>query len=63
MLWGMILLSIAGTVLVLFLPGWKAPRFAGTMGGAILEMILGTLFGGIYLMIYRGARHVQGKHD
>jgi len=63
MLWGMILSSIAGTVLVLFLPRWKAPCFAGTPGGAILGMILGTLFSGIYLMIYRGARHMQGKYD
>ena len=63
MLREMILLSIAGTVLVLFLPGWKALWLVCTMSGAIIRMIPGTLFSGIYLMFYRGARHMQGKHD
>lgn len=33
------------------------------IAGAVIGLILGAFGSGLYLMIYRGARHLKGKHD
>ena len=39
------------------------PWFALPITGAVIGLILGASGSGLYLMIYRGARHLTGKHD
>ena len=36
--------------------------FGALLGGAI-GMVVGVFTSGIFLMIYRGVRHLKGKHD
>jgi hypothetical protein len=42
-------------------------RLVGTLVGGLglgfVGVVLGLFGSGIYLMIYRGARHLKGKHD
>lgn len=35
----------------------------GLVGGLVLGLLAGVLVSGIAIMIYRGVRHAQGKHD
>ena len=44
-------------------PAWDLPWLGGAAIGAVAGLILGTFGSGIFLMIYRGIRHLQGKHD
>jgi hypothetical protein len=38
-------------------------RLAGLLVGAVGGLIAGLFISGIGLMIYRGVRHMRGKHD
>lgn len=38
-------------------------RLAGALVGAFAGLVLGLLGSGMVLMIYRGVRHIQGRHD
>ena len=62
-LWSIVIFTLLGTILVLLIPDWKAPWFDGAIAGAITGLLAGFFVSGIYLMIFRGARHIQGKHD
>jgi hypothetical protein len=44
-------------------PSWKLPAYGGAIIGAILGLVFGLFASGIFLMIYRAVRHLQGKHD
>lgn len=46
-----------------WLSGGEVPMLVGVIIGLILGAVLGVLTSGIYLMIYRAARHLRGKHD
>jgi uncharacterized membrane protein YvbJ len=41
----------------------SSERLMGALAGAFVGMILGLFGSGIYLMIYRAARHIKGQHD
>ncbi len=62
-LWSILISSVLGGILVPLVPGWSAPWYGGVFAGAIIGLLAGFFASGIYLMIYRGARHLQGKHD
>jgi hypothetical protein len=59
-------LTPIGAVAGFFLadPGyhWVA-ALGGGLGLGFLGVVLGAFGSGIYLMIYRAARHLKGKHD
>jgi hypothetical protein len=38
-------------------------RILGSMIGLIAGLMIGLLGSGLFLMIYRGVRHIRGKHD
>lgn len=39
------------------------PPIAGALVGGFVGMVLGLLCSGIFLMVYRGIRHIRGRHD
>lgn len=58
-----ILVSIAvGAVIGLFVIDPRA-RLIGAAAGAFIGMIVGLFGSGLFLMVYRGIRHLRGKHD
>lgn len=38
-------------------------RMPGLLMGGFAGMVVGFFGSGLFLMIYRAARHIQGKHD
>lgn len=59
-----------GTIVGAFVGGTLSDsgnRLVGTVAGGLglgfAGVVLGLFGSGIYLMIYRAARHLQGKHD
>jgi hypothetical protein len=56
-----ILVSIGLGVLI----GWlvAADPKIGALAGGFIGLVAGTLISGLFLMIFRGVRHAQGKHD
>ena len=58
-----VVLTLIGAVLGLLKPRWQLQWYGGAMLGAFAGLIFGVLASGIFLMIYRAARHAKGKHD
>jgi|LauGreDrversion4_2_1035121.scaffolds.fasta_scaffold1175587_1 hypothetical protein len=55
--------GLLGMILAALNPGWQMPWILGGFVGGFAGLVLGTFASGIYLMIYRARRHLQGKHD
>ncbi|MBL8891881.1 MAG: hypothetical protein JNL67_18035 [Planctomycetaceae bacterium] len=55
--------ALVGAILAFFNPRWNLPWFGGVIFGAFAGLLFGTFASGIFLMIYRGLRHLKGKHD
>ena len=55
--------ALVGVLLAVLNSGWNLPWFGGALIGSFAGLIFGVFGSGIYLMIYRAARHMQGKHD
>lgn len=58
-----VIASIGGAVLAVFSPTWNLPWIGGAIIGAFAGLVFGTFASGLFLMIYRGSRHLKGKHD
>lgn len=58
-----VLLAALGALLAWLNTSWQLPWFGGAIVGAFAGLVFGVLASGIVLMIYRGARHMKGKHD
>ena len=58
-----VLAAVIGIVLAALNARWKLPWYGGAMIGAFAGLVIGIFSSGIFLMIYRAARHSQGKHD
>ncbi len=58
-----VIASIGGAVLAVFNPTWNLPWIGGALIGAFAGLVFGTFASGLFLMIYRGSRHLKGKHD
>jgi hypothetical protein len=58
-----VIASIGGAVLAVFSPTWNLPWIGGALLGAFAGLVFGTFASGLFLMIYRGSRHLKGKHD
>ncbi|MEW4454268.1 hypothetical protein AB1L30_16460 [Bremerella sp. JC817] len=61
---GMALLAAAVVAILAVLnPSWKLPWYGGALIGAFVGLVLGVFTSGIFLMFYRGIRHLRGRHD
>lgn len=58
-----VLLASAGTIFAVRNPRWDLPWFGGAMLGTLAGLVIGIFSSGIFLMVYRMVRHIQGKHD
>ncbi|MEZ6137121.1 MAG: hypothetical protein R3C53_19685 [Pirellulaceae bacterium] len=58
-----LLAAITGAILAAVNTSWRMPWYAGALVGAFPGLVLGILGSGIFLMVYRVARHLKGKHD
>ncbi|HVX63289.1 MAG TPA: hypothetical protein VHC19_21890 [Pirellulales bacterium] len=55
--------SPAGALLAALNPRWNLPWPAGALLGSFAGLVMGIFASGIFLMFYRAARHIKGKHD
>ena len=60
---GIVLLAAVGAVLAALNSDWDLPWYGGALIGAFAGLVIGFFTSGIFLMIYRAARHMKGKHD
>jgi hypothetical protein len=52
-----------GAILAALNAHWDLPWFGGALIGSFAGLVIGIFASGIFLMIYRAARHIKGKHD
>lgn len=52
-----------GAGLVALNSQWDMPWYAGALVGAFAGLVVGFFASGIFLMIFRAVRHMQGKHE
>ncbi len=52
-----------GAILAALNSHWNLPWFGGALIGSFAGLVVGILSSGVFLMVYRAMRHVQGKHD
>jgi hypothetical protein len=55
--------AVIGGLATLFSSDKDLPFWAGMLMGGFAGLVIGVFASGIYLMIYRGVRHMKGKHD
>lgn len=55
--------AVGGAILAAMTPRWNLPWYGGALIGSFLGLVVGILASGIFLMVYRAARHFKGKHD
>ena len=58
-----VLFAVIGGIASLFSSDKDFPFWAGMLMGGFAGLLIGVFASSIYLMIYRGARHMKGKHD
>jgi hypothetical protein len=58
-----VLAAFAGAVLAALNSSWNLPWYGGALIGSFAGLVIGIFASGIFLMIYRAARHIKGKHD
>ena len=59
----LLLAALVGGILASLQPSWNLPWYGGALIGGFLGLVLGFFASGIFLMIYRAMRHLQGHHD
>jgi hypothetical protein len=59
----MVVSAALGALLAALNAQWNLPWYGGALIGAFLGSVFGVLGSGIFLMFYRAARHLKGKHD
>jgi hypothetical protein len=52
-----------GALLAAINTQWNLPWYGGALIGSFAGLVIGILASGIFLMFYRAARHLKGKHD
>ena len=58
-----VVLAVVGAVLAALNGDWDLPWYAGALVGAFAGLVIGFFTSGIFLMIYRAVRHIQGRHE
>jgi hypothetical protein len=51
-----------GALIAWINPNLQLPWFGGAMIGGFTGLVVGVIASGIYLMLYRAAMHLRGKH-
>lgn len=59
----MVMASVLGAIAAALNVSWELPWYGGALIGSFAGLVFGTLGSGMFLMFYRGVRHMQGKHD
>ncbi len=54
---------LIGATLAVLNPRWNLPWYGGALLGVFLGLVFGIFASGVFLMFYRAARHLKGKHD
>jgi len=54
--------ATVGAILSSIVVQWNLPWYGGALIGAFAGLVIGVFSSGIFLMIYRAKRHIQGKH-
>jgi len=57
------LFAAVGAALAALNPKWDLPWFGGAIIGGFAGLVIGVFGSGVFLMVYRGIRHILGKHD
>jgi len=55
--------SLLGALLAALNSRWNLPWYGGALIGSFAGLVIGIFGSGIFLMFYRAARHLKGKHD
>ncbi len=55
--------SLTGAILAALNARWDLPWYGGALIGSFAGLVIGIFASGIFLMVYRAARHIKGKHD
>ena len=58
-----LVLAAVGAILAALNGDWELPWFGGALIGGFAGLVIGFFASGIFLMVYRAVRHLQGKHD
>jgi hypothetical protein len=58
-----LVIAISGAILAAVNSHWNLPWYGGALIGSFAGLVIGIFGSGIYLMLYRAARHIKGKHD
>ena len=59
----MVVMAFLGGLLAALNSRWNLPWYGGALIGSFAGLVIGIIGSGIFLMIYRGVRHIKGKHD
>lgn len=59
----MVVSSLLGALLAVLNSQWDLPWYGGALVGSFAGLVIGIFASGIFLMFYRAARHIKGKHD
>jgi hypothetical protein len=59
----MVVSSLLGALLAVLNSQWDLPWYGGALIGSFAGLVIGIFASGIFLMFYRAARHIKGKHD
>ena len=59
----MVVTSLLGALLAAMNSRWNLPWYGGALIGSFAGLVFGIFGSGIFLMVYRAARHFKGKHD
>lgn len=59
----MVVMALLGALLAALNSQWDLPWFGGALVGSFAGLVIGIFGSGIFLMFYRAARHIKGKHD
>ena len=57
-----LVLAAVGAILAALNGHWKLPWYGGALIGSFAGLVIGVFASGIFLMVYRAVRHLQGKH-
>ncbi len=58
-----VIASLLGAIFAALNSRWNLPWYGGALIGSFGGLVLGILGSGTFLMLYRAARHLKGKHD
>ena len=58
-----VLASLTGAIFAALNARWNLPWYGGALIGSFTGLVVGIFASGVFLMFYRAARYIKGKHD